>query len=129
MHTSSLSIAAGRVLLALIFVVSGFNKIVGYGGTAQYMEANGVPGLLLPIVIALELGGGLLIVAGWHTRIVAAALALFTIVAGLLFHADFGDQNQTIHFMKNLAIAGGFLVLAGFGPGSLSVDARQGRAV
>jgi len=115
----------GRILLALMFVISGFNKINAYGGTQQYMEAFGVPGTLLPLVILLELVGGLMIAAGFFTRITALALAGFTLVAAVLFHANFSDQVQTIFFMKNLSIAGGFLMLAAFGPGILSVDARR----
>ncbi len=118
---------AGRILLALMFIISGFTKIGAYAGTQQYMEAFGVPGALLPLVILLELVGGLMIAAGFFTRITALALAGFTLVAAILFHANFGDQMQMILFMKNLSITGGFLLLAAFGPGSLSVDARWRR--
>lgn len=114
----------GRVLLALMFIFSGFAKIGAYAGTQQYMEAFGVPGALLPLVIIVELVGGLMIAAGFFTRITALALAGFTLVAAGVFHANFGDQMQMILFMKNLSIAGGFLLLAAIGPGSLSVDAR-----
>jgi len=112
----------GRVGLSLIFIISGFGKIAAYAGTEQYMAAVGVPGALLPFVIALELGGGLAILAGVFTRPVAIALALFSIVSAILFHANLGDQNQFIHLLKN-AIAGGFLTLAAHGPGSISIDA------
>jgi len=120
------TILAGRVLLAAIFVMAGFQKIGGFTGTQQYMEAFGIPGILLPLVILLELGGGLAIVAGFMTRWVSLALAGFTLVAGLIFHADFSDQMQTIMFLKNLGIAGGFLVLAAHGAGAWSLDARRG---
>jgi putative oxidoreductase len=115
----------GRILLATIFILSGFTKIGGYDGTQGYMEAMGVPGALLPIVIATELGGGLLIALGLWTRLSALALAGFTLLAAVLFHRNFGDQMQMILFLKNLAIAGGFLVLFARGAGALSLDARR----
>jgi len=115
-------LALGRVLLSIIFIAAGAQKIFNYEGTQQYMEAAGLPGILLPAVIALELGGGLAILAGFMTRWVALALAGFTLLAGLLFHFDFGNQMQTIMLMKNLAIAGGFLALAAAGPGAFAVD-------
>lgn len=115
----------GRLMLAAIFVQSGWGKIVDYAGTAQYMESAGVPGALLPVVIVVELGSALLIVIGWQTRLAALALAGFTVVAGVLFHLKIADQNQMIHFMKNIAIAGGFLVLAMAGPGAWSLEARR----
>ena len=117
----------GRILLALMFVMSGFTKISAYAGTQQFMEAVGVPGVLLPLVILLELVGGLMIAAGFFTRVTALALAGFTLVSAVLFHANFGDQVQMIMFMKNLSIAGGFLMLVAFGPGALSIDARWTR--
>lgn len=116
----------GRILLALIFVVSGLHKIGGYSGTQAYMESMGVPGELLPLVIALEVGAGALVMAGWYTWIAAWSLAAFTLLAALIFHMNLADQMQFIQFMKNLAITGGFLVLAAHGPGPLSVDARRG---
>lgn len=117
----------GRVGLALIFVISGWGKIAGYAATQQYMEAMGVPGALLPLVIALELGGGLAVLAGVGTRWLAVALAGFSIVSAAIFHSNFGDPMQAISFWKNLAIAGGFLMLAANGPGALSLDARLAR--
>lgn len=119
----------GRVGLSFIFILSGWGKIAAYAGTQQYMEAMGVPGALLPLVIALELGGGLAILAGVFTRWLALAFAGFSLIAGLLFHWDFGDQAQFISLMKNVAIAGGFLLLAATGAGAFSVDAIvRGRA-
>jgi putative oxidoreductase len=112
-------------MLAAIFVQSGWGKIVDYAGTAQYMESAGVPGGLLPVVIVVELGSAMLIVIGWQTRLAALALAGFTVVAGVLFHLKIADQNQMIHFMKNIAIAGGFLVLAMAGPGAWSLEGRR----
>jgi putative oxidoreductase len=116
---------AGRVLLAAIFLLAGLQKVGGYDGTAAYMASVGVPGALLPAVIALEIGGALAIIAGFQTRLVAILLAGFSGVAALLFHANFADPMQSILFLKNLSIAGGFLVLAANGPGAWSVDARH----
>jgi putative oxidoreductase len=114
---------AGRILLAHIFLLAGLNKIGGgYAGTQAYMESAGVPGALLPLVIALEIGGALALIVGWQTRIAAWALALFSIVAAILFHANFSDQIQMIMFMKNFAIAGGLLVLAANGAGAFSLE-------
>jgi len=115
-------LALGRVLLSIIFIVAGAEKIFNYAGSQQYMESAGVPGIFLPAAIALELGGGLAILAGFMTRWVALALAGFSLVAAVLFHLDFGNQMQTIMLMKNLAIAGGFLALAAAGPGAFAVD-------
>ena len=121
------SALAGRVGLSLIFILSGIAKISAFAGTQQYMAAAGVPGFLLPFVIALEVGGGLAILAGVFTRQAAVALALFSVASALLFHANLADQNQFIHFMKNIAIAGGFLTLAANGAGAISIDALRRR--
>ena len=88
------------------------------------MEAKGIPGMLLPLVILVEAGGGLGILFGLFTRFWAILLAGFCVLAGLLFHFDLGDRMQMINFMKNLTIAGGFLVLAGAGPGAFAIDNR-----
>ena len=113
----------GRIGLSLIFIISGWGKIAGYAATQGYMESVGVPGALLPLVIALELGGGLAIVAGVFTRWFALGLAVFSIASALLFHFNLADQVQAIMFWKNFAIAGGFLLLAANGPSPLSLDA------
>lgn len=113
----------GRLGLALIFLVSGWGKLAGYAATQQYMESMGVPGALLPLVVSLELVGGLAILAGSLTRWAAVALALFSLSSAALFHADFADPTQATHFWKNVAIAGGFCVLAANGAGAASVDA------
>lgn len=114
----------GRLGLALIFVLSGFAKLgAGYAATQGYMEAMGVSGALLPLVIAAEIGGGLAIATGLLTRWAALGLAVFSVASAVLFHFDLGDQNQFIHFTKNLAMAGGFLVLAANDAGRLSLDA------
>jgi len=119
-------ILAARVLLAQIFLVAGFGKLgAGYAGTQAYMEAMGIPGMLLPLVIALEIGGGLALIAGFMTRWAALALAVFAVVSAVIFHANFGDQTQAIMFMKNLAMAGGLLLLYVQGAGSYSLDAKR----
>ncbi|MGQ0429045.1 MAG: DoxX family protein [Gammaproteobacteria bacterium] len=118
----------GRTLLAAIFLISGIGKIAGYSGTFAYMESVGVPGALLLPTIVLEIGGALAIIAGWRTRAVALALAGFTLLAGILFHGNFADPMQQIMFLKNVAIAGGFLFLAANGAGKWSLDARRARA-
>ncbi len=115
---------AGRVLIAIMFVMSGLSKISGYAGTQGYMESVGVPGILLPLVIALEVAGGIAIIVGWQTRLTALALAGFCVISAILFHANFGDQIQMIMFMKNFAIAGGFLFLVANGPGAYALDNR-----
>ncbi len=102
-----------RVFLGHIFLLAGLSKISAYEGTQGYMDAMGVPGVLLPLVILLEVAGGLAIIAGWKTRWTAIALAAFSVVSAAIFHNNFGDQTQMILFMKNIAIAGGFLILIG----------------
>lgn len=114
-----------RVFLAQIFLLTGLSKIGAYQGTQGYMEAMGVPGMLLPLVILLEVGGALAILAGWQTRWAAYALAAFSVASAVIFHADFADQTQMIMFMKNVAIAGGFLSLAQSGAGAFSLDNRR----
>lgn len=118
---------AGRILLAAIFFLSGTAKLGAYAATQQYMEAMGVPGALLPLVIAAEVGGGLALIAGLFTRTAAAGLAVFTVAAAVLFHGNGADQNESIHFLKNLAIAGGLLMLVAHGPGALSIDGWRAR--
>jgi putative oxidoreductase len=115
----------GRIMLAVLFLVSGFGKLMAYGATTAYIASLGVPGVLLPLVIATELLGGIAIVIGWKTRIVAFLLAGFTLLTGLVFHSNFADQNQAIHFMKNVSIAGAFMLLVCNGAGPLSLDHRR----
>ena len=122
----NLSAPAGRFLISLIFITSGFSKITNFAGTQAYMESAGVPGILLPLVIAVELLGGLAVVFGWHARVAAFLLAGFSLVSAVLFHANFGDQMQMIMFMKNLGLAGGFLMIVALGAGPYSLDNRQG---
>lgn len=124
-----------RALLALLFILSGYQKLTGFSGTADFMASVGMPmaQVLLVGAIAVELGGGLMLLAGWKARWAAAAIALFTIPATLIFHAFWaGDpaqaQNQFIHFMKNVSIIGGMLMVVAMGPGGWSVDGRRGNA-
>ena len=118
---------AGRVLIAVLFLLSGWGKIGGYSGTQAYMQSAGVPGGLLPLVILVELAGGIAIVAGLYTRAAALLLAGFSILSGLLFHTG-ADQIQQIMFLKNLGLAGGFLFLVANGAGRFSLDQRRQRA-
>ena len=118
-------IALGRVLLAVMFIQAGISKIFGYAAAQEYMAAHGVPGVLLPLVILLEAVGGLCVLTGLCTRWWAILLAGFCILAALLFHLKPDDQMQMISFMRNITIAGGFLVLAGAGPGALALDNRR----
>ena len=119
----------GRVLLAALFLISGLGKIGAYAGTAAYMSALGVPRALLPVVIATEVLGAIAIIVGWKTRITAFLLAGFTLLSALLFHNNFADQIQMIMFLKNVAIAGGFLLLVAYGAGDLSLDRRFAQSV
>jgi putative oxidoreductase len=114
----------GRVLLAALFLISGLGKIGAYTSTAAYMTALGVPGALLPTVIATEVLGAIALIVGWKTRVIAFLLAGFTLLAGVIFHNNFADQIQAIMFLKDVAIAGGLLLLVANGPGALSVDRR-----
>lgn len=115
---------AGRVLLAAIFLISGLGKIGTYSATAAYMNSLGVPGALLPAVIGLEVLGAIAIIIGWQTRIAAFLLAGFTLLSAILFHNNVADPIQQIMFLKNVAIAGGFLILVANGAGPLSLDRR-----
>lgn len=121
------ALLAGRVLLALMFVIAGWSKIGGYAGTQGYMEAMGVPGFMLPLVILLELGGGLAVVLGLFTRSLSVLLAGFTLMAAFIFHYQPAEQMQMLMFMKNVSVAGGFLALAAAGAGAFSLDARLGK--
>jgi putative oxidoreductase len=115
---------AGCVLLAALFLASGLGKISAYAATAGYMSSLGVPGALLPAAIALEVFGAVAIIVGWQTRITALLLAIFTLLTGFIFHGNFADQMQSVMFLKNVSIAGAFLLLVARGAGSLSIDHR-----
>lgn len=119
------SSVVARILLAHIFILAGMSKITAYAGTQGYMDSMGVPGMLLPLVIILELGGGLALLVGWQTRWMAYALGGFSVIAALIFHNNFADQMQMILFMKNLAITGGLLLIAEHGAGAYSLDNRK----
>ena len=110
-----------RIFLSAIFVTAGINKVSGYTGTQTYMEAHGVPGSLLPLVIALEMLGGLAVLLGVFSRYAGLALAAFCLAAAALFHSNFADQMQMTNFMKNLCMAGGFLLLFANGSGRYAV--------
>ena len=118
---------AGRTLLALLFLLSGLGKLGAYHATAGYMASVGVPGALLPAVIATEVLGALAIILGWKTRAAAALLAGFSVLAALIFHNNLADQTQLIMFWKNISIAGGYLLLVVHGAGAVSLDARSAR--
>ena len=122
-----LAAPVGRVLLALMFLLAGLNKVSGYSGTQGFMESMGLPGALLPLVILLEVAGGILLMLGWHTRVTAFLMAGFTILATLIFHSNVGDPTQMLFFMKNLSIAGGLLLVVSHGAGPYSLDNRQAR--
>ena len=118
----NIALLAARILMPILFISAGWGKVTGYAGTQQYMEAMGVPGALLPLTILLELGGGLAVLFGLLTRTTALFTAGFTILTTFLFHSNFADGVNQLMFMKNLTIAGGFLLLAITGPGAYSID-------
>jgi putative oxidoreductase len=126
--TNDLLAVAGRLLLAAIFIYFGAGKAASPAGTIGYIDAAGLPfpPLAYAGAVAVELGGGLALLLGYRTRLVAAALAIFSIATALTFHSNLADQNQMIHFFKNFAIAGGLLQVAAFGAGRFSLDARRG---
>ncbi|PIF78809.1 putative oxidoreductase [Variovorax sp. 54] len=117
----------GRILLAAIFIVSSLGKIAAPEATQGYIASVGLPAPLLGYLaaIAIELGGGLLLLAGYRTRAVALGLAVFSIASALIFHHALGDQNQLFHFLKNLAMAGGLIQVVAFGAGAFSIDNRK----
>jgi putative oxidoreductase len=118
---------AGRILLSTIFVLSGVSKLAAPAATIGYIEAAGLP--LAPLgfagAVVVEIVGGLALIAGYRTRLVAAGLAAFTLATALAFHNDLTDQNQFIHFFKNIAMVGGLLQVTAFGAGRFSLDARR----
>ncbi len=118
---------AGRFLVALIFLLSGANKIAAADAMTGYIASIGLPfaNVGLVLAIAVEIGGGLALLIGFRARFAATLLALFCVATAALFHAHFADQNQFIHFFKNLAMAGGLLQVAAFGAGRFSFDARR----
>lgn len=127
MSQNSLYAVVGRFAIAVIFILSGVGKIAAPAATQGYIASVGLPVPLLAYLLATvtEVGGGILLVVGYRARIVSLVLAAFTLAAALFFHSNFADQNQMIHFLKNVAIIGGLLQIAAFGAGSLSLDGRR----
>jgi len=127
---NNVALLIGRILLAFIFIMAGASKFGAIAGTAGYIASKGLPApvMLAWLAAIFELVAGLAILVGFKTKLAAYALAAFCLVAGLIFHFDPSNQAEFISFMKNLAIAGGFLALAVSGPGNLSVDARRAKA-
>ncbi|MBD1149836.1 DoxX family protein [Pelagibacterales bacterium SAG-MED29] len=115
----------GRVFISTIFLFSGYNKIFNYSGTVVWMEGFGVPGFLLGPTIVLEILLPILIIIGYRTQISAILLAIFCIATAIIFHLDFDNQGQTIAFLKNFALAGGFLFIAAHGPKEWSVEKKK----
>ena len=122
------ALLVSRIFLALLFLVSGLGMMAAPGGVAGYMVALGVPmpAVSVWIVIVWKVVAALMVIAGFKTRLGALALALFAAAAALLAHLNFADQNEMTQFLKDFAIAGGFIALAVAGPGAYSVDARRG---
>ena len=112
----------GRLLLAQVFLIAGIHKITAYTDTQGYMKAMGVPGMLLPLVILLEVGGSLMLVFGWKVRWAATGLGIFSLAAAAIFHHNFAHQIGMIMFMTDVSIAGGMFILAANGAGALSLD-------
>ncbi|MGB8424089.1 DoxX family protein [Paraburkholderia sp.] len=119
----------GRILIGAPFVMSGLGKLAAYSATVGYIAAMGlpVPPLAFVVSVLVELGGGLLLISGYRARTVSLAMAVFCVVTAMFFHHNFADQNQMIHFLKNVMMAGGLLQIAYFGAGAFSLDARLGR--
>jgi putative oxidoreductase len=117
----------GRIFLATIFLFSGVGKIAAPEATIGYIASSGLPfpELAYLAAVLVEVGGGVLLIAGYQTRLTALALAGFSIVTALAFHNTFADQNQLIHFLKNIGLAGGLLQVVAFGAGDLSIDGKS----
>jgi putative oxidoreductase len=122
--------AAGRLLIAAIFLVSGVGKVAAPAMTQGFIASAGLPFPLLAylVAIAIEVGGGILLVLGYQSRVVASVMAAFTIATALGFHRDFADQNAMVHFLKNLSITGGLLQIVAFGAGTFSIDGRLAKS-
>ena len=115
----------GRIFISLIFLLSGYNKIFNYGDTVAWMEGFGIPGFLLWPAIIFEIIFPILVIVGYRTQISAILLAVFCIATALIFHFDFANQMQTIAFLKNLGLAGGFLFIAAHGPKDWAIDKKK----
>ncbi|MGY8676635.1 DoxX family protein [Bradyrhizobium sp. UFLA05-153] len=127
MSTPTYLPALGRLLIALIFVMSGLSKIAAPAQTIAYIQSSGAPfaPAAFAVAVIVEMIGGLALLVGFQTRLTATALAIFTLAAAILFHNDVVDQNQMIHFLKNIAITGGLLQVVAFGAGAFSLDNRR----
>ena len=112
----------GRLLLSAIFLINGIGKIFNYEGTIQYMENFDVPGYLIIPAITVEIFFPILLIIGYYTKFSALVLSLFTLALAVIFHTDFSNQMQLMSFLKNIAIAGGFLIIFVYGPGKYSID-------
>lgn len=123
---NNLALLVGRIMISAMFIKAGYDKIGGYAGVQKYMDAFGVPGILLPLVLLTEIGCGLMLIVGFKTRIAAFLLAGFTLVSALIFHNKIGDMTQYLYFTKNIAITGGLLALMVAGAGAWSVDGKRG---
>jgi putative oxidoreductase len=121
----------GRILIGLPFAMSGLSKLAAYSQTTAMIAAAGLPFPPLAFVVAVtvELGGGLLLILGYHVRPIALALAVFSVVAAVSFHSNFADQNQMIHFLKDVMLAGGLLQIVAFGAGAISIEQWRQRSV
>lgn len=119
--------ALGRVFLATLFLLSGLSKLGSAAATTAYIASAGLPlpGVAYIVTVVVEIGGGLLLLVGYQARVAAAVLAVFTLAAAIFFHSNFADQNQMIHFLKNVAITGGLLQVAAWGAGRWSLDGRR----
>ena len=127
MSTPTYLPALGRLLIALIFVMSGLSKIAAPANTMVYIQSAGAPfaPAAFAIAVIVEVGGGLALLLGFQTRLAATMLAIFTLATAVLFHNNMADQNQMIHFLKNIAITGGLLQVVAFGAGAFSLDNRR----
>jgi putative oxidoreductase len=117
----------GRLLIGVPFAMSGLSKLAAYGPTTAMIDAAGLPlpPLAFAVAVAVELGGGLLLILGYRVRVAALVLAAFALATAVSFHSNFADQNQMIHFLKNVMMAGGLLQIAAFGAGAVSIDNRR----
>jgi putative oxidoreductase len=120
----------GRLMIGLPFVMSGISKLGAYGATTGMISAVGLPfpPLAFAVAVAVELGGGVLLLAGYRVRFVATAMAVFALATAVSFHSNFADQNQMIHFLKNVMMAGGLLQITAFGAGAISLDNRRAKS-
>ena len=117
----------GRILIGVPFLMSGLSKLGAYAGTVGYITSVGLPAATLAyiVAVAVEVGGGVLLISGYRARLISLVMALFSLATAFAFHNNFGDQNQMIHFLKNVMMAGGLLQITYFGAGAWSLDARS----